>query len=253
MKGGKDMKKKLLALALLTASASAFAAPISTPVNVNDTPIIGGNNGTCGTVDLTNATSDYELKPCETAVIRFNNQMLVPLHVKVPEPSSSGRPVMYEVKIHVSWASGRNMDFVFLPNNKAYHYNQFINTSLVNSFARLIHLNYGQSQWNPIYSDWRTKEGYYLSGFYVDTYVNACNPDCNADGDSPPWFGDIKIVYNGYQNPKSFFGSFYSDRSLASYSYQWINTQEPWSSLGSFIFVAVPKYISGFAVVKRIY
>ncbi|MBX0311785.1 MAG: hypothetical protein JHC31_08405, partial [Sulfurihydrogenibium sp.] len=114
------MKKKLFALALLTASASAFAAPISTPVNVSDTPIIGGNNGTCGTVDLTNATSDYMLKPCETAIIRFYNQTLVPLHVAVPEPSAPDQPVTYEITVTIYQASNTNMDTYFAPNNYLY-------------------------------------------------------------------------------------------------------------------------------------
>ncbi|MBX0311204.1 MAG: hypothetical protein JHC31_05430 [Sulfurihydrogenibium sp.] len=248
------MKKKLFALALLTTATVSFAAPVSSPNNLNDSPVIGGSNGTCGTVDLTNATSDYLLKPCETAVIKFNNQLSVPLHIAVPEPSSPNQPVEYEVKIYVNWASGGNMDFVFLPNNKAYPGNQFtytlINRTQNNQNGTTAD---GVNNWNPIYSDWNTQQNYYLSGFYIDTYNNYCNPDCNTTGDRAPWFGDIKIIYNGYQKPRSFFGTFYSDRSIASYSYQWNNTQEPWSSLGSFMFVAAPKYISGFAVVKRIY
>jgi hypothetical protein len=76
------MKKKLIALALLTATTASFAAPISTPNNVSDTPIISSsNNSSCRTVDLTNATSDYKLQPCETAVIKFSNATSVPLHI----------------------------------------------------------------------------------------------------------------------------------------------------------------------------
>lgn len=246
------MKKKLFALALLTTATVSFAAPVSSPNNLNDSPVIGGSNGTCGTVDLTNATSDYLLKPCETAVIKFNNQLSVPLHIAVPEPSSPNQPVEYEVKIYVNWASGGNMDFVFLPNNKAYPQSQFTFGDIWADQSGKVGRDYRTNNYNPTNPDWNTKQGI-LSGFYVDTYSNSCNPDCNADGDRAPWFGDIKIIYNGYQKPRSFLGSFYSDRSIASYSYQWNNTQEPWSSLGSFMFTAYPKYISGFAVVKRIY
>jgi hypothetical protein len=42
------MKKKLLALALLTTAASTFATPVSVPNSLSDTPIIGGITGGSG-------------------------------------------------------------------------------------------------------------------------------------------------------------------------------------------------------------
>jgi hypothetical protein len=232
MKGGKDMKKKLLALALLTASASAFAAPISTPVNVNDTPIIGGNNGTCGTVDLTNATSDYELKPCETAIIRFNNQSLVPLHIAVPEPSSPNQPVIYEITMVVYWTPGKNMDIDFLPNNSTYS-NQF----------QILTYEHGRVGWARAWPSPTDSPPLMLitDRFYFDTY--------NGLEDTPPYIGKFEAVYYGANYPKHMIGNAFSNMSVSLTSAVWNNITTQWTSLGTF---ECWQSMSGQIIVKRI-
>jgi len=64
-------------------------------------------------VDLTNVTSDYELKVGEEAIIRFNNQQIVPLHIA----TRSG--TVYEMIISES-----GQPAYLYPNNTAYS-NQF--------------------------------------------------------------------------------------------------------------------------------
>jgi hypothetical protein len=199
------MKKKLFTLALLTMAASSFAAPISTPNNLSDTPVIGGN-GTCGTVDLTNATSDYMLQPCETAVIRFNNQTLVPLHIAVPEPSSPTQPVIYEITVTIYWVSIKNMDIDLYPNNYMYP-NQF----------QFLTYEHGDGGWRRL--------NLTTNRFYLDTYHGII--------DAPPYIGMFKVIYYGANYPKHMVGEAYSNLSISLTTAIWNNTTTQWTSLGT--------------------
>ena len=115
------MKGKFGVIALLLSSI-VFAAPVSTPNTLNDTPIISGGgsggggsggSGTCRRVDLTNATSDYDLQPCEEAIIRFTNQWYVPLRI------ATGNGRLYE--IFLQFSVNLNVGYTYLfPNNTTY-------------------------------------------------------------------------------------------------------------------------------------
>ena len=52
-------------------------------------------------VDLSNATSDYELRVGEEAIVRFNNQSLVPFRVAIQEPSTPLNPAIYNIIIGI--------------------------------------------------------------------------------------------------------------------------------------------------------
>jgi hypothetical protein len=176
-------------------------------------------------VDLTNATSDYELQVGEEAVVSFNNQGLIPLRVAIQEPSTSLRPTVYNVIICVYWASGNNMDFDFYPNNTTY------SSQIANLMYR--HSNEGWAGWSGT-----------LEKFLIDTY---------GGDDNYPWFGNLYAVYYGASQRKLLYGTVFSNLSISIYSGIWNNTSTAWTSLGSFrIYYNVTRNISGIALVRRL-
>jgi len=176
-------------------------------------------------VDLTNATSDYELQVGEEAYISFDNQQLVPFRISIPEPTSATTPVVYNIVIGIYWASGINMDFDLFPNNTTYA-NQINYITFLNS----------DSGW--------IKRSAIVDRFWFDTYEGA---------DNFPWFANLFVVYYGIQKPKFLYGSAYSVNSIAITSQIWNNTTTAWTSLGSFrIFPGSVLNISGMTLVRRL-
>jgi hypothetical protein len=213
------MKKKLFALALLTTSVSAFAAPISTPNNVSDTPIIGGNNGSCGTVDLTNATSDYNLKPCETAIIKFNNTTRVPLHIATAQG-------LYSMDIVSSYYDANLGHTYLLPNNTSYS-GQFYSVFTFSSYTRTL-------SWYYTFTErYGSLNNYHIyGGNLVKLTISTLTTN--------------KVIYTrGYHR-----GSDQYPYVAINGASIWRNTTTPWTSLGTINF---SQATSGFILVKREY
>ena len=176
-------------------------------------------------VDLTNATSDYLLRVGEEAVIKFDNQQLIPLRVAVQEPSTPLNPVIYNISIYVYWASANNMDLDFFPNNTTYW----------GQIQGLIyhHSDYG---WRGHYGTW--------DRFWIDFYGGIDNFPC---------FANLFVVYYGEQRPKLLYGFGFSYLSVFLYTGMWNNTTTAWTSLGSFRFYpGSTRNISGIALVRRL-
>jgi hypothetical protein len=229
------MKGKFGVIALLLSSLT-FAAPVSAPSTLNDTPIISGGSGTCGRVDLTYATSDYMLKPCEEAVIRFTNQRYVPLRIAVPQPPSPNQPVVYEVLIFVHSASVQNMDLNLYPNNTVYP-------------GQFWYLGYMDSDWRGWYyygeqAGAIVRQNFITSSFWLDTIAGWA--------DRPPFFSRLYIIYYGAGYYKHVASQAFDLGSLAIHTSVWMNTTTPWTSLGTIEITPAPKLISGQIIVKRI-
>jgi len=233
------MKGKFGIVALLVSSIT-FAGPVSTPNMLNDTPVIGGGSGTCGRVDLTYATSDYMLQPCEEAVIRFTNQQYVPLRIAIPETPSPNQPVVYEIEVGIYNASGFNMDIHLCPNNSAY-LSQFISANM---------RNHNTMRREPSFIIRRS------SCFFMDNF--------GGGGDGPPVFAKFYAVYYGYRYPKHLVGHGFSNISTAHASMMWYNYNTRWYSLGTLLinssghnYSSITHYrgvhfISGVVIVRRI-
>jgi hypothetical protein len=176
-------------------------------------------------VDLTNATSDYMLQVGEEAVIRFDNQQLIPLRVAVEQPSTSLNPVIYNINICVYLSSANNVDLDFFPNNTAYS---------------------GQIQWFEYHhSDggWVATSGT-VDRFYIDFYGGIDNFPC---------FANLFALYYGAQQPKLLYVIGFSYFSIILYTGMWNNTTTAWTSLGSFRFYSGSiRNVSGIALVRRL-
>jgi len=176
-------------------------------------------------VDLTNATSDYMLQVGEEAIVRFDNQQLIPLRVAVEEPSTPLNPVIYNINICVYWASINNVDFEFFPNN----------TSYSNQIQVLYYHHSGDG--------WRRWSGT-VDRFLVDFYWGTDNFPC---------FANLFVLYYGAQQPKLLYGIGFSYLSITLCTSMWDNTTTAWTSLGSFRFYSgSTKNISGIALVRRL-
>jgi len=176
-------------------------------------------------VDLTNATSDYMLRVGEEAIVRFNNQQLIPLRVAVEEPSTPLNPVIYNINICVYWASASSADLDFFPNNTTYS----------NQIQELIyfHSDNGWSGWNRI-----------LDKFWIDFYGGTDNFPC---------FANLFVLYYGAQQPKLLYGIGFSYLSVTLCTCMWNNTTTAWTSLGSFRFYSgSARNISGITLVRRL-
>ncbi|MCI4435342.1 MAG: hypothetical protein JHC33_00845 [Ignisphaera sp.] len=231
------MKKKLLTLALLTISVSSFADPISAPNNLNDTVVVSDSNGnnisdtgdsgssSYKIIDLSNVTSDYNLKVGETAVVKFNNVTSVPLHIAVPEPSSPTQPVIYEITVTVYQASDKNIRVYFNPNNNSYQ-GQF----------KLLTYAHGDNGWvNNLTSTDR---------FYFDIYLGSNSTN------TQPYIGTFKSAYYGAKYKKHMVGEVFDYYSMSLSSVVWDDVSTPWTSLGTFGMFG--KNFSGQIIVKRI-
>jgi hypothetical protein len=176
-------------------------------------------------VDLTNATSDYMLQVGEEAIIRFDNQQLVPFRVAIQEPSTPLNPVIYNIIIGIHWASGNNMDFDLFLNNTTY-------SGQIANFG-YYHSNYG---WDSF--------SFTIDKVRFDTYGGT---------DNFPWFANLFAIYYGTSRPKLLYCIAFSYFSVGLFKSMWNNTTTAWTSLGSFrIYPGATRNISGIALVRRL-
>jgi len=219
------MKGKFGVIALLLSSI-VFAAPVSTPNTLNDTPIISGGgsggggggsggSGTCRRVDLTNATSDYDLQPCEEAIIRFTNKRYVPLRI------ATGNDRLYEIFLQFSVDLNLPYAYVYLNPN---------NTTYASSFSYT-------SWW------WSSGGGYSWVGYTVS------DPAFRLFSQTPNSYIILDTTrrilrgFTGYESgehPHVGYGIFAS---------KWHSNLVSWTSLGTFFF---PRAMSGYILVRRL-
>jgi hypothetical protein len=232
------MKGKFGVIALLLSSLT-FAAPVSTPSTLNDTPIISGGSGTCGRIDLTYATSDYMLKPCEEAVYRYSNPtdttIYIPLHIAT-EPNA-----VYEIKIidtglFPTWDRGHT---ALCPNNQSFPY-------AFRSVAFLSHetwlRTYGSVIWHYppfdlIFSTPMMAFSYLPGCFYIDKFPGGIASAIVSIGNRVMMWDSAFDDSSGMQTVR-FVGAT-----------RWLNKVTPWTSLGTI----VTTLKSGVIIVKRIY
>ena len=217
------MKGKFGVIALLLSSI-VFAAPVSTPNTLNDTPIIsgggsggggggGGGSGTCRRVDLTNATSDYDLQTCEEAIIRFTNQRYVPLRI------ATGNDRLYEIFLRYSVSLWVDSPTYLNPNNTTY----------ASSFS---HTSYawgsmGYQTWvHHTTSDHAFRLFYHTAHSYIilDTTRRILKGFVSHEG------GEAHIGYG-------------------IFSTKWHSNLVSWTSLGTLSF---PRAMSGYILVRRL-
>ncbi len=180
-------------------------------------------------VDLTNATSNYDLQVGEEAVVRFDNQVHVSFRVRVQEPSTPLNPVIYEIIGNVHSTSDPSLHWLGIFFNGVYM------TGQINC---LVH--YGSnSGWN-FYSE---RGG----GLFV-------RYDCGGSEVSFPYLFKIFAVYHGAQQPKILYGWSFANSFSALFSAVWDNTTTAWVSLGGSDFKYSGRYTnaSGIALVRRL-
>lgn len=168
-------------------------------------------------VDLTNASSDYNLQVGEEAIINFNNATSVPLHIA----TQSG--TYYETHLicnNTGGTSGASSNPVFLnPNNTTYS-----NAFTYEEYYR----NSGGSGSNSItYSALRIGWSYTNNTCYITNYTQYKN----ARG-----ICDLYGVSNSYP-------------ALVIFSVDWNDTSTAWASLGTITF---PQSSSGYILVRRL-
>jgi len=218
------MKGKFGVIALLLSSI-VFAAPVSTPNTLNDTPIISGGgsggggggsggSGTCRRVDLTNATSDYDLQPCEEAIIRFTNQLSVPLRI------ATGNDRLYEIFLQFSVNLVAYPGFTYLNPN---------NTTYASSFS---------------YVSW------YWSSPGGNSWVarTDSDPAFRVFTDTPHSY----IILDTTRRILRGFTSFewgYPHVGYGIFASKWHSNLVSWTSLGTFAF---PRAMSGYILVRRL-
>jgi hypothetical protein len=232
------MRRKLGIIALLLSSLT-FAAPVSTPSTLNDTPIISGGSGTCGRVDLTYATSDYMLKPCEEAIYRFSNPadttIYIPLRIAV-EPTA-----VYEIKIidtglFPTWDRGHTS---LCPNNQSYPY-AFRSLAFLSDEWWLSTYGTVIQAFNPydkIYSSPMWQFLYAPSCLYIDKFPGGMASAIVSIGNRVMMW-DSAFDQSGGMRTVRFVGTT-----------RWLDKSTPWTSLGTI----VTTLKSGVIIVKRIY
>jgi len=218
------MKGKFGVIALLLSSI-VFAAPVSTPNTLNDTPIISGGgsggggggsggSGTCRRVDLTNATSDYDLQPCEEAIIRFANRSSVPLRI------ATGNDRLYEIFLQFSVNLNLSGVWAYLNPN---------NTTYASSFSHV---------------SWYWSSG---GGNNWDAYTN-WDPAFRLYNQTPHSYiilDTTRRILRGFTSYE--FG--YPDVGYGIFASKWHSNLGSWTSLGTFTF---PASMSGYILVRRL-
>ena len=178
-------------------------------------PPISGGSSSC--VDLTNASSDYNLSVGECAIINFTNATSVPLHIATQDGT------VYEMFItpfNNAGTSGGSGNPAFLnPNNTTYS-NAF-------DFAEVFrNINTGSSMYDT-YSAFRVGWSIYSA------YIIITN----------------KTTYKNVKGFCNIYGTSSDLGNISVYSCVWKDTTTVWSSLGTLIF---PQSTTGQILVRRI-
>jgi hypothetical protein len=168
-------------------------------------------------IDLTSATSDYQLLINQEAIISFTNNTKVPLNVATLDGT------MYEIYIYPSnpgGTSGATSDAIYLyPNNITYS-NAFV-------YAEEYRNSPGLNSTYTTYSAFRI--GYAYSSIY-----------CIITN---------KTVYKNIKGIYDIYGINDAYPSINIFSVDWRDTSTSWTSLGTIVF---PQNTSGEIVIKRI-
>jgi hypothetical protein len=164
-------------------------------------------------VDLTNATSDYELQVGEEAIIRFTNATSVPLRIA----TSSDK--LYEIFLQFNNLSSSG-NFVFLyPNNTTYA-SSFSHTSVFWNYV-------GQSGW----------QGYSGTDNAFRLY--------NANPHSYIVLDTTRRILRGFLS----YETEVNHIGYGIFASKWHSNLAMWSSLGSFVFSTS---MSGYILVRRL-
>ena len=171
-----------------------------------------------GYVNLTNASSDYNLRRGETAFRTFSSTTSVPLYIA----TASGR--MYELRIMLSnnagSSGGSGAPTYVRPNNTAYT-NEFRYSEICRNNGGLFHNVETHSSF---------RIGWALSNLFANIYNFTTN----------------KTIIGNY----IIYGMSNDIATTMVFSTSWQNTTTEWTSLGT---IVPPQNISGVIVVKRLY
>jgi len=167
-------------------------------------------------VNLTGATSDYELQVGEEAYIEFSNATTVPLRISVVENG------MYYNLLYIYAPSSQSVDsaIMLLPNNTTYT-NQIVAQSLWTDTGNVIRAE------SRTYSAFSLTRYPSIKLFIVNTHILYKHVFLIDNDDK---------TYNGYGR-------------LHWLSQYWDNTTTPWTSLGT---ITAPENISGYILIRRL-
>jgi len=167
-------------------------------------------------VDLTNATSDYELQVGEEAYISFSNATSVPLRIA----TQSG--TYYECHLICSNAytiSGTSNPIFLNPNNTTYT-NAFIYAEMVRSSS-----GFGSGYFT--YSAFRCGWAFSNSTFFITNFTQ----------------------YKNVKGLKDLYGISEGCPLIVAFSTDWRDATTAWTSLGTITF---PQATSGYILVRRL-
>jgi len=168
-------------------------------------------------VDLTGATSDYELQVGEEAYIEFSNATSVPLRIA----TSSG--TYYECDLVCSNAGGTSGgahgEIFLLPNNVTYS-NAFVFTAVYRD-----EINFS--------SDYYSCFAFRIGWAFIQSHFKIMN------------FTQVKSII-GYYNV---WGVTVNYPGIAAFATNWRDTTTPWTSLGTITF---PQSTSGYILIRRL-
>ena len=178
---------------------------------------VGIGSGGYSRVDLTGATSDYNLQVGEEAIIRFTNRSSVPLRIA----TQSG--TYYECHLvcsNTGGTSGASAAPVFLnPNNTTYS-NAFVFSNVYRDYG-------GMSSAYITYSAFRCGWAFVNNTFYITNYTQ---------------YKNLRGFSDVYGTPVTF-------PTIAIFSTDWRDTTTSWTSLGTITFAPST---SGYILVRRL-
>jgi len=167
-------------------------------------------------VDLTNATSDYELQVGEEAYISFSNATSVPLRIA----TQSG--TYYECHLICSNAydESANFDPIFLNPNNTQYTNAFVYATI---YRNSIDLGHHYSTYSAFRCGWLFSN----CTFFITNFTQ---------------YKNVKGVYDVY-------GSSIDTPTIVVFSTDWKDSTTVWTSLGTITF---PQPTSGYILVRRL-
>jgi hypothetical protein len=168
-------------------------------------------------INLTNATSDYQLLVNQEAIISFTNTTKVPLNIATSDGT------MYEIYIHPSnpgGTSGATNNAIYLYPNNIIYSNAFV---YADEYRDATGLNSTYTSYSAFRIGWA----------YSSIYCIITN----------------KTVYKNIKGMYDIYGVNNTYPSLNIFSIDWRDTNTSWTSLGTIVF---PQNTSGEIVIKRI-
>jgi hypothetical protein len=183
---------------------------------------ISGGSSSNNRVDLSNATSDYNLDVGQEAIINFNNATSVPLHIA----TQSG--TYYEMDVVLSNPVGTNTAtegiIVLNPNNTTYS----SSITFVGVFGGSANLNTATNAIVFAYKYDAFRIGYGISS--IKAYITNFTTNKHIDG-----------IY--------FLTGISNSPYTGKFSSSWNDTTTNWTSLGT---ISFPQSSSGYIIVRRL-